>query len=187
MKKTTLYGIVISVFVIGIMFLNTFLSFIDDEILIIILVALIILIVLWNHRKTNKHIDSVLQEVIPENVGVKSYIDENTRTIFLRSHDYHTRGGQEWVVTLHAITINQNHNNTSTAIPFSQMHRINLNHENPISGLEIEVLAMRRHDASGDGTWGVKNRLEAVSGGQIFFHEHDFNLASTIRDRIIGA
>ena len=147
-------------------------------------IAWLLLYTVRSARKTRQEKKEYLEK---NAVKYQSKMNNRTGEITLFSFDYPSRGSQRWTVSNSAITIFEKDSNSSTTIPFSQVHRVNLNHGNPIGNLEIEVIAMCIHDASGNGTWGVENRLEAVSGGQIFYHEHDFNLASTIRDRITGS
>jgi len=153
----------------------------SDEVLHVILIIFFVATpIIWFLRSAKKE----LKEIIPENVDVKSYIDDKNGTIFLRSYNYETVGGQEWIVNQSAISIKLNMTSTIRTIPFSKVQKVELHKSLEFHELELFVLDMVQHDASGNGSWGVENRLEEISQGTLSFKNSDLPIAQAVHDRI---
>jgi len=184
MRKTVLYCVVVIAIMFAVIVANAYFFFMDEDTLTYIMAGVgtvtIALIFWWQHRKTNKQVDAMLQEVIPENVGARSYIDENTETIFLRSHDYHTRGGQEWIVSPNAITVSLNYNPDIQTIPISKIQTIDLSHGEPVSQMSFSILGVRQYMVGNL----VEDHVESVQQGLIQFHVHDIPIARAVRSRV---
>ena len=188
-------GIAIS-FLIPDFFLDAYIT-----IATIVWVALPIIYMFWKSNNTEKKIEKYLQETIPEKIGAKSYIDKNTRVIVLRSFDYHTRNGKEWVVSHNAITVNYNdtmkppwvnvidrhRNSLSQTTPFSAIQTIDMNDGGgggALGALAFTVLGTRGiYDAASGST---QTHVEQVVQDNIIFVADDLPFAHQIVDRISG-
>ena len=120
------------------------------------------------------------QTPIPEKIGARSYIDENTGTIFLRSDDYHTRGGREWIVSNSTLTVKLNNSSNSQIIPLSKIHTLNLDQKEHFSSLSFEILAERQYMV-GDLPM---SRIEPTAQTPIFLKNKDIEFAKAICNRV---
>lgn len=149
--------------------------------LIIMEIAAIIIIAIallwwWGGKLVEKD-----QAIIPKNVGKTSYIDESTGTIYLRSFDYHTNSGEEWIVSDSSITIKQNNSSKSQIIPFSKIHTLNLDRKELNSSLSFEILE-KRNRLVVEGVF--EDKMVPIAIIPIFFSNKDMNFAQAACDRI---
>jgi len=77
-----------------------------------------------SHNKEEKEMKAFLENVIPENVGEHSYIDDETDTIYLRSWDYDKRSGAEWVITNNGIKVSENRDWSSETFPIRRVRSV---------------------------------------------------------------
>lgn len=128
----------------------------------------LIIVIFWRRHSKKEKLNAVfLNEIISDFAGKVSYIDKKTNVIYLRSFNYETRGGTEWVVTENGISISPNSTDTKVSILFNSIHNIIL-HPNQLS-FETTV-----------------NRDETSRYHTIIFHAFDFHIAQAIQDRILG-
>ena len=141
--------------------------------------------------KEQKAKDEYNQTVIPKNVGARSYIDEDTGAIYLRSADYARVSGREWVVSSNGITINLNDSTSSRTIPFSQIKTLRLNATSPIASMSFDILGPEQESRtigpSGDFLLGETVKTATVRQIPIHFNAQDIRIAEAVRDRVAGA
>ncbi|MCL2562454.1 MAG: hypothetical protein FWE08_00235 [Oscillospiraceae bacterium] len=180
--KKWIVGIIIALLFISFVFLSVYLDLDEDSLYVLSAAVVFLGLIIFGVRSffKNRAIRTYNQTVIPENVGAESYIDKRTNAVHLRSYDYDTKGGCEWVVTLRTITINHNNNNTSQTISFSAIHEIYLNPTEPIGQLSISVLSTQSHMVA-DNIF--EDRIVEVTKGKIFFFSKDIRIAQTIQTR----
>ena len=198
------YLIIAIVVVVGIAILPLVPEFYLDAyftIATIVVVAIPIIYAYWKSNNTEKKIEKYLQETIPEKIGEKSYIDKNTGAIVLRSFDYHTRNGKEWVVSHSAITVNYNDTMKPAWDNVIDRHRSSLSQTTPFSA--IQTIDMNDGGGGGAlgalaftvlGTRGIYNpnngitqtHVEQVVQDNIIFVADDLPFAHQIVDRIAG-
>lgn len=121
---------------------------------------------------------------IPEKVGERSYIDNDTGIIYLRSHDYHTRFGEEWVVSNSSVTIRKNINNNAEIVPISKIQSMKIKDSVILS---FNTLQEFTHDPSGDGSWGMEKRIESRLFAIILLHLNDSHIVQAVCDRVTNA
>ena len=184
MKKVIFY---IIGFIAGHLMLSYLFSFLplnsesaSDLIAIILVTAFAV--TLWLDSKIQNR---RRKKVIPENVGVRSYIDESNGTIYLYSYDYQTRGGMKWAATSKAITIVQNWDSSAQTIPFPRIKTVNLHQDGQVSRMIITIHETYQHGlVDGSGAFGTETRIKAVDF-EIDFHTHDFSIAQKIQEGCI--
>jgi len=123
---------------------------------------------------------------IPAKVGMRSYIDNNTGTIYLRSHDYHTKFGEEWIVSNSSLTIKKNMGEKSEIIPLSKIQtmRIENNENRDFNRLSFSILGTRSHFVA-EGIF--EDRVGAIAKTPITFQNDDIKFAEAICERIASA
>jgi len=147
------------------------------EFLILIVIIFVVFIITgWRSLKKR-------QVIIPEKIGSRSYIDEKTGTIFLRSWDYQTKGGEEWVVSKSSITVNRNDSTKSEIFPLAKIHTMEVHRKEPYSILSFEILDIRFYEASEGGG----EHVVPVALAPIFFKNEDIRFAQTICNRVANA
>jgi len=135
-------------------------------------IVTIIFLIGWIVRSSSKKLKRQ-QTIIPEKVGEHSYMDKVTRTIFLRSNDYHTMGGKEWVVSKGTLTINSNDSTTAEVIPLSKIHSMKLE---PHGFMSFETLSEIPYMVGDTPMTKIEPTLHAF----ITFNASDMQLAKTI-------
>jgi hypothetical protein len=118
----------------------------------------------------------------------KSYIDEETGKIFLRSFRYKIQGDEEWIVSNDSILIIAK-KSKSVSISFSEVQMLKIEPHQEL-GIDINLLSFETfqeyiYDPSGDGSWGTEQRIELRPFAQIAFRDSDIEIAKAICDRII--
>ena len=151
-------------------------------VIVAIIVIVVILIFGVGGRQLKKE-----QTVIPEKVGQKSYIDRSTGTIYLRSFDYETRGGKEWIVTDNSLTVKQNSSTASQIIPLSKIHTMTLDRKEHFGSLSYEILEKFQRNTGSDSAMTMKDVIEPVASAPIFFPIADIDIAQAICDRVASA
>ena len=185
---------------IGIFIIPDFLLDVYIGISVIVMIALPFAYAFRKSNNTEKKIEKYLQETIPEKIGAKSYIDKNTGAIVLRSADYHTRNGKEWVVSHNAITVNYNDTMKPPWVNVIDRHRKSLSQTTPFSAIQTIDMNDGGGGAFGAlaftvlGTRGIfdpntgitQTHVEQVVQDDILFVADDLPLAHQIVDRVAG-
>ena len=198
--------IVILIYVVSIFYLLWFRPFggSDDTAWAIMISLIFFVYVIVKVIIILKNIHENPDFVITEKINQKSYIDEDTGTIYLRSHDYHTVRGEEWVVSDNSLTINKNSikeildksdttkgnfGTISQIIPLSKIHTMELNNKGTSGILSYKILENFRVDIAGDGSGsaGTREEIRPTLGGQIRFFDVDANIIQAVCDRVSSA
>jgi len=134
----------------------------------------------YSQKRIEEHL------TIPEKVGMRSYVDSDTGIIYFRSHDYHTKLGEEWIVSNSSLTIKRNMGNKSEIIPLSKIQtmRIENNRSRDFNRLSFSILGTRRHSVA-EGVY--EDRVEAIAQNPIAFKDDDIKFAQAICERIASA
>ena len=183
MKKAFLYIIGFTAGLIALAYLFSFLP-IDIELaagLILIIFITSLIATLWLNAKIQ---DKQREKIIPENVGVHSYIDNSNGVIYLYSYDYKTRNGSKWIATSKAVTINLNWDSSVYTIPFSAIKVVNLQQGSPASRIILTINETYQYcPVDGSGAYGTKTKIRAVDF-DIYFHTYDLSIAKEIQNRV---
>jgi len=164
---------------------------ISDDIAAYISVGLLIAVPLaaaWykigrQNKQDEENAIALSKTIIPENVGVRSYIDKKTGVIYLRSDNFETRLGLEWIISKNAVSIKKNIDNTTTRTPFTKINKIEF--DSDFNSISFSIVETYRYDIAGDGSQGTEQGSREIMVGYICFVEADLSVAKAVYDRIV--
>ena len=161
--------------------LNHHFRFVDSETFYILYAISVVSVVIGLIiRSLNKDAN----KIIPEHVGAESYIDSNG-TIFLRSYNYETASGEEWVVGNNSISMKHNLAPHSVeTIPFTTIREVSITNDNQNSIFKLAFSILETHSYYRGG-YSV-DRTELTFQPPITFKESDYHIAQAIHDRILS-
>jgi uncharacterized membrane protein (DUF485 family) len=126
----------------------------------------------------SKHLD----KVIPENVGLRSYIDTETSEIFLLSDDYHLYREKKWIVydeDVSTVAIVENFNDKTRGSFHHTSDVNNVKLDSNTNSLSFSIF--ETYFESKDGGEGPLVKKITSDELYIFFKDEDFEIAKSVR------
>jgi len=148
-------------------------------VILLVLSIIVIIVSLWIIRQRHKKGEKITNSQFN---GHRTGINEDTGQIALCSAIYPDVSGRVWLASKSSLTIIDSKKNA--LVLFSKIQSMEIREMSGANILSFKTLQMRRHDASGDGSWGVEDRHETSSHAPIAFKKEDTKFAQAICDRI---